>query len=832
MKASVRVTGAAYTGVVEIDLSSTLKQFKETLSSLSQGIPPSKMKLLLGGKILKSNMDSSVLSSLNFKNESKVIFMVEGDSAAARPSSSGGAAAAAAAGTGAAAEGVKGLSVLRRLEQAYASDRERDKRAEELAALAEKLAGRTDGGLSSMQQYHFTLANQSGEEVTLPDADRKALVKALSLHDKARRMLNRAEKLLRRSSGLMTDNMGVDTGEIEGGPAPGTAAVSAEGGDAAASGGGGVVRRAPSVAGDGEGGRAMKRLNSGQAGTSASASAEGGASSGAAEEGGGGAGKEDESMGVEGGDRGDVGVPGGHEGEGGETVMGTGGEGEAAGSGDVPPEGGDGGEMSESTARKEREKQKAKDLKQAKESFEMSVQLLLIAEDSLKKVNPKFLEGIDNDARLKIDLAWALFKAERIEDLPKAEDALEEAEAKCERVFGKDFERAKRVRGSFCAEKALLVRTLLLRGAAAVVKRESDEATRLLERCASLCSEFDVDLELVSSLMMMGFDERDARRAVRAICSTEAGRFNTRDGQVQSCLEFLNWMETETQLAAEREIVRRGRERRARRLGRTRGGALVDVDLVDRLMCLGTYTEKQAAKALKETTNDFNRALDLLQAEASRAATREQLEATMVSIGFTPEAARLAVRDSDRSIDQVYERMSALQASSGAGAPGAGLPELPGTGAATAGVQPGAEGGGNAAAAAAGGGRGEPTMGVAQGGTQGGVNGGGAGAVQGGADDGSGDDEGEEEDPHEADEREGRLYDAEFENAVEREFGDHEEEEQREDEDLFGYLDAEIEEEKEQLARLLSLLEEQKREQGAAASSASGATLKIGKPPQ
>jgi len=91
-----------------------------------------------------------------------------------------------------------------------------------------------------------------------------------------------------------------------------------------------------------------------------------------------------------------------------------------------------------------------------------ALELFLLSDQSFQLVSPKYLELIDNDAHLCLDIVWTFFLKTELKRLYEAEQWLKRAELGFRRSHGPNLERLRRLRNGFCPEKALYVRLHLL----------------------------------------------------------------------------------------------------------------------------------------------------------------------------------------------------------------------------------------------------------------------------------------------------------------------------------------------------------------------------------
>ncbi|CAN0438631.1 unnamed protein product, partial [Discosporangium mesarthrocarpum] len=91
-----------------------------------------------------------------------------------------------------------------------------------------------------------------------------------------------------------------------------------------------------------------------------------------------------------------------------------------------------------------------------------ALSLLLLAEESFRRSDPKYLECVDNYAYLSLDIVWLLFLMQDMTNLPLASRLLWAAEKGFLRAHGPGLQRVTALKGEHCAEKLLYVRLHLL----------------------------------------------------------------------------------------------------------------------------------------------------------------------------------------------------------------------------------------------------------------------------------------------------------------------------------------------------------------------------------
>ncbi|PRQ33769.1 hypothetical protein RchiOBHm_Chr5g0061311 [Rosa chinensis] len=122
---------------------------------------------------------------------------------------------------------------------------------------------------------------------------------------------------------------------------------------------------------------------------------------------------------------------------------------------------------------------------------------------------------VDNPSILQIDIVWCYFMLRDINWLSVARIRLEKAREGLERAHGKDSSCVRLLQAGCYPERALYLILELLEGVAAYHRGQVDKSMKVLTYVQELFTQFQVLDESLSLVMIMGFRERDTKRALR-----------------------------------------------------------------------------------------------------------------------------------------------------------------------------------------------------------------------------------------------------------------------------------------------------------------------------
>ncbi|XP_010533103.1 PREDICTED: NEDD8 ultimate buster 1 [Tarenaya hassleriana] len=298
-----------------------------------------------------------------------------------------------------------------------------------------------------------------------------------------------------------------------------------------------------------------------------------------------------------------------------------------------------------------------------KEKYSDALEVLVMAEEALLLCDPKVIELVDNVPIIQIDMVWCYFLLRDLKWLSDAGLRLEKAREGLERSYGKDFSRVRLLQAGLTPELALYLRLELLEGVVAYHSGKLDKAANTLRSAHAKFSRLQVPDEALSQVMSMGFNEKNAKRALR---------LNSQD--VGTAVEFL--IEEKAKRAQKRkENLQRQKEiMEQKRYGVTPLKKAVDMQMLNRLASIG-YARDLSAEALRRNENDFQKALDALTTpdvnseiqvyiESRKRKRREQLLGVtvdqLVSMGFEQSIA-ISALEAGGNREEILERLLSLQ---------------------------------------------------------------------------------------------------------------------------------------------------------------------------
>ncbi|KAG2298053.1 hypothetical protein Bca4012_009262 [Brassica carinata] len=229
-----------------------------------------------------------------------------------------------------------------------------------------------------------------------------------------------------------------------------------------------------------------------------------------------------------------------------------------------------------------------------------ALEVLAMAEESFLLCDPKILELVDNIPIMEIDIVWCYFLLRDIKCLSDAGFRLEKARKGLERAHGKDLSRVRLLQAGQCPELALYVRLELLEGVVAYHTGKNDKALNALKSAHAKLLQLQIPDETLSVVMGMGFQEKDAKRALR---------LNNKD--IATSVNFLIEERAKRAQKHKDDLQRQKEILEQKTYGVTPMNKAVDMQMLDRLVLIG-YARDLAAESLRRHENDFQKALDAL----------------------------------------------------------------------------------------------------------------------------------------------------------------------------------------------------------------------------
>ncbi|KAJ8562268.1 hypothetical protein K7X08_011559 [Anisodus acutangulus] len=256
-------------------------------------------------------------------------------------------------------------------------------------------------------------------------------------------------------------------------------------------------------------------------------------------------------------------------------------------------------------------------------------------------------EMVDNVPILQIDMVWCYFMLRDISWLSVAGVRLVKAREGLERSHGKEASRLRLLQKGHYPEIALHLRLELLEGVVAYHISQIEKSRKSLTSAQAKFLQLQIPDEALSLLLGMGYEERDAKRALRM-----------NNQVVESAVDFL--VEEKEKKATRREdnIKRQKEIMEQKRYGTTPLAKGVDIERLNELVSIG-FEKELAAEALRRNENDTQKALDDLTNPEANSSIQIHIESMkkkrlhqaanasieeLISMGFPREAVVAAVR--------------------------------------------------------------------------------------------------------------------------------------------------------------------------------------------
>jgi len=278
-----------------------------------------------------------------------------------------------------------------------------------------------------------------------------------------------------------------------------------------------------------------------------------------------------------------------------------------------------------------------------KENFDEALLILLEADELFAQCDSKLLEGVDNYALINLDIVWCYLRLKNITQLPDAQRRLDICERGFVKSYGEQFIRLFSIKGPSSPERALIMRLHLLQGVLLFHQNRRDEAYEKLEVATKDLYEVKMNDTELSTLVEMGYEESDARLALRS-CA----------GQVDRAIQYIQ--ERSERISEERKNSAAERQVNQEMIFAGQGGEWVNPRSIIRLMEMG-YERRLVVEALKRTKNNLDRSLDLLQRHSDELRANlppippvdESLLTTLQHLGFSEISARDALETTGNS---------------------------------------------------------------------------------------------------------------------------------------------------------------------------------------
>ena len=254
---------------------------------------------------------------------------------------------------------------------------------------------------------------------------------------------------------------------------------------------------------------------------------------------------------------------------------------------------------------------------------------------------------------LNLDIAWCYLRLGNLNELPNAQDRLNECEKSFKKSYGENLERVLALKGTSCNEAVLYVRLHLLQAICAFISGHKNEARILIQKADVESKILKVPHEALEEVMAQGFGEREARLALRAT-----------NHQPSSAVKHILDLRKKKE---DFEKAEKERDKRRNKLGKTADGSWVNLGYLDTLIKMG-YPEELASKALRYTDNGMNQAIDAMNDNPEllltnyedlddQKVTKEMID-SVCAMGFEPEMAKKALYHCKGRIEKALDLLT------------------------------------------------------------------------------------------------------------------------------------------------------------------------------
>ncbi|KAL9879593.1 NEDD8 ultimate buster 1-like [Glossina fuscipes] len=321
------------------------------------------------------------------------------------------------------------------------------------------------------------------------------------------------------------------------------------------------------------------------------------------------------------------------------------------------------------------------------ERYDEALILFLEADEKFTACNSKFLEAVDNYALINLDIVWCYLCLKNVTQLPDAQRRLEICENSFRRSYGENLQRLITLKGDGCAEKALIMRLHLLQGVVLFHQNRRNEALEKLDIAENELLALKVDDTSIETLVEMGYEPHEARLGLRA-----------RGGDIEQAINFIH--DQHEKLRETRKHSQKERKLNQKLDVRKHDKNWVNPRSVCSLMEMG-YSSKLVVQALRDSRNDLNKALNLLQNHTEELSRKLPLEGTinidlmeqLQQLGFSESRVRIALEATrnnlesaidflvkmytdEKDLSMFIERMTAVATDQGAPSTSTGLNSL------------------------------------------------------------------------------------------------------------------------------------------------------------
>uniref|UniRef100_A0A1A9X3U1 UBA domain-containing protein n=1 Tax=Glossina brevipalpis TaxID=37001 RepID=A0A1A9X3U1_9MUSC len=282
------------------------------------------------------------------------------------------------------------------------------------------------------------------------------------------------------------------------------------------------------------------------------------------------------------------------------------------------------------------------------ERYEEALILLLEADEKFITCSLKTLENIDNYALLNLDIVWCYLCLKNVTQLPDAQKRMEICEKNFLRIYGENFQNLNYLKGENFCDKALM-RLHLLQGVVLFHQSKRREAYEKFLIAESELRVLKVNKKSLKTLKEMGYEPQEACLALQA-----------RNGDITQAINYIhdqqvNLNETRMYSAKRRRL---NQDLSVGNLDKKR----INLNSVYTLIEMG-YPYNLVVQALRDSKNDLNGALDLLQNHPEKLSRKLPSNRTvnitlmqeLLKLGFKEPHVRIALEITKNNLESAID---------------------------------------------------------------------------------------------------------------------------------------------------------------------------------
>lgn len=151
-----------------------------------------------------------------------------------------------------------------------------------------------------------------------------------------------------------------------------------------------------------------------------------------------------------------------------------------------------------------------------RKQFDDALCHLLQADQQFSKCGSTLLASVDNFAVLQLDIVWCYRALEALSCLEDGRARLQRAEHSFLQCYGERQQRLRMIKGNTGREEVLFLRLYLLQSLLSYIEGNDAQARQQLSKVEVLYQRLSPDSEKMQQLLTLGFTEREARLGLRA----------------------------------------------------------------------------------------------------------------------------------------------------------------------------------------------------------------------------------------------------------------------------------------------------------------------------